>query len=256
MESVYEYRALLACDIASSSGRGEAALQEIRAALEQACHAAFRAAGLDWERCRRQDTGDGFQLVAPPGVQKRKLLHPALPGLATLLRAHNGRAPEHLRIRLRVALHAGEVRLDPDGGACGAPFEILARLLNAAPLRTALADAPDSVPIAAILSQHYGEETVGHFGVGPAADAFVPVGVLEKAYRGQAWIHYPGSPIGPRVATAWPLAPGQLPPKESQTPDIARVPAGSSVQKNRASGHGKVFAVQNGALHLGGEGAA
>jgi hypothetical protein len=256
MEPVYEYRALMACDIASSSGRGEAALQEIRAVLEQACHAAFGAAGLDWDRCRRQDTGDGFHLVAPPGVQKRRLLHPALPGLATLLRAHNGRAPENLRIRLRVALHAGEIRLDPDGGASGSPFEILARLLNAAPLRTALLDAPDSVPIAAILSQHFGEETVGHFGVGPAADAFVPVDVQEKAYRGQGWIHYPGSPIGPQVATAWPMAQVQLSPEESQTPDMARVPAGSAVQKNWASGHGKVFAVQNGTLHVGGEGAA
>lgn len=240
MESVYEYRTLLACDIASSAGRGEATLQEIRGVLASVWHAAFQAAGLDWSRCRRQDTGDGFQLAAPAGVRKATLLYPMLPYLGTLVRQHNRQAPDETRIRLRIALHAGEVRLDQDGGLSGAPFEILARLLNAAPLRAALTEAPESVPVAAILSHHYGEETVGHGPDGPDADAFVPVEVREKEYAARAWLHYPGCPIGPRVA------PLPAPATASSAPEER------AVQKNTATGHGEVFAVQNGSLHVRG----
>ncbi|MEY9861099.1 hypothetical protein ABH935_006739 [Catenulispora sp. GAS73] len=240
MESVYEYRALLACDIASSAGRGENNLQEIRGVLEAACSAAFRTAGLDWAGCRRQDTGDGFQLVAPSGIRKQTLLHPVLPDLATRVRAHNRRAPAKVQIRLRVALHAGEIKLDPDGGFSGAPFEILARLLNAAPVRAALSGAPEGVPVAAILSQHYGEETIGSgYDAGPDADAFVPVEVREKAYVGRAWIHCPGSPIGPQSAAAC-LA------EHTEARRTAEV----AVQKNTASGHGRVFAVQSGTMQV------
>ena len=241
MESVYEYRALLACDIASSAGRGENNLQEIRGVLDAACSAAFQTAGLDWTSCRRQDTGDGFQLVAPSEIRKQTLLHPVLPDLATLVRAHNRQAPARVQIRLRVALHAGEVRLDPDGGFSGAPFEVLARLLNAAPVRAALSGTPESVPVAAILSQHYGEETIGSGYAGPDADAFVPVEVREKAYVGRAWIHCPGSPIGPQSATAC-LA------EHAEARQAAEV----AVQKNKASGHGKVFAIQSGTLQIDG----
>lgn len=241
VESVYEYRVLLACDIASSAGRGEHNLQEIRGVLDSACGTAFQAAGLDWTDCRRQDTGDGFQLVAPSGIRKQTLLYPVLPDLAMLVRAHNRHAPERVRIRLRVALHAGEIRLDADGGFSGAPFEILARLLNAAPVRAASSDAPDTVPVAAILSQHYGEETIGHGHTGPDTDAFVPVEVHEKAYAGRAWIHWPGSPVGPRRATT------------SVAEHQEARPAGEpGVQKNKVGGHGKLFAVQHGTLQIDG----
>jgi hypothetical protein len=241
MESVYEYRALLACDIASSAGRGENNLQEIRGVLQSACDAAFQAAGLDWTGCQRQDTGDGFQLVVPSGIRKQTLLYPVLPDLAMLVRAHNRQAPDRVKIRLRVALHAGEVRLDPDGGFSGAPFEVLARLLNSAPVRTALSHAPDGVPVAAILSQHYGEETIGHGYAGPDADAFIPVEVREKAYVGRAWIHCPGSPIGPQSAIA-----SAVERKE------ALPPAQGAVQRNKASGRGRIFAVQNGTMQVDG----
>lgn len=241
VESVYEYRALLACDIASSAGRGEHNLQQIREVLDSACDTAFQAAGLDWTDCRRQDTGDGFQLVAPSGIRKQTLLYPVLPDLAMLVRAHNRRAPDVVKIRLRVALHAGEIRLDPDGGFSGAPFEVLARLLNATPVRTALSDAPEAVPVAAILSQHYGEETIGHDYAGPDADAFVPVEVREKAYVGRAWVHCPGSPIGPHSVTVSSAEHREAPPT-----------AEAAVQKNKVGGHGRLFAVQHGTLQVDG----
>lgn len=267
MESRYEYRVLLACDIAASAGRGEAALQQIRGVLEAACRGAFQAAGLDWSRCLRQDTGDGFQVVALPGIRKQLLLNAVLPELAALVRAHNRTAADSVRLRLRVALHAGEVRLEPDGGVSGAPFEVLARLLNAAPVREALREAPEGVPVAAILSQHFGEEAVGHGDDGPDADAFVPVEVREKKYVGHAWVHYPGCPIAPRAAAGLGepvrkpvrepvrepgLEPGQ--PAESQGTAIEPPPAASAVQKNRAGGHGQIYAVQSGTLHINGQG--
>lgn len=255
MKPLREYRALLACDIAASAGRGETALQLIRDVLGTTFRDAFRSAGLDWRRCRIADTGDGFQLVAPRGVPKATLLHPVLSDLAAGLRDHNRTAIQASQIRVRVSLHAGEVRLDPDGGASGAPFEALARLLNAEPLRDALWEAPAAVPVAAILSQHFHDETVGHGYDGIDADAFTAADVEEKTYSARAWLCYPGSPVGPRGQSRRSPKPAPAP----QTPPVSTEAAGqpprgaAKVQENRAGGHGKIFAVQDGAIHLGDE---
>lgn len=252
MQPLRAYRALLACDIASSAGRGETALQQIRGTLGAAVRESFRSAGLDWNRCRFADSGDGFQLVAPQGVPKAVLLHPLLADLAAALRAHNRDASEVSRIRVRVALHAGEVQLDAHGGASGAPFEVLARLLNAAPLRDALREAPSGAPVAALLSRHYHEETVGHGYDGIDTDAFAAVEVQEKEYSARAWLCYPGSPVGPRPQSPQPLPPSQsaaMPQAAGQSPQDTDIGAGN-VQKNRAKDRGRIYAVQSGTIHV------
>lgn len=53
MEAAHEYRTLLACDIAASSGRTAEDLQRIRQLLESACRGAFHAGGLKWDSSAR-----------------------------------------------------------------------------------------------------------------------------------------------------------------------------------------------------------
>ncbi|WP_194891756.1 hypothetical protein [Catenulispora pinisilvae] len=198
MEAAHEYRMLMACDIAAPSGRTEQDRLEIRQFLESACRGAFHAGGMDWDSCTRWNTTDGCRLVVPSGFRKRTLLDRVLPGLTALLLSYNEWAAEHLRIRLRVALHADEIHRDSHGSASNTPFEILLCLLNATLLRTAIADAPNNVPIAAIFSQRYGEEIAGCDKYESGTDAFIPVEIREKEYNGRAWIHYPGSREVPR----------------------------------------------------------
>ncbi|MER5640556.1 hypothetical protein ABT095_26860 [Kitasatospora sp. NPDC002227] len=227
----------MACDIAASAGRGEQRLQEIRRVLRSALLEAIAVAGLDSQDFAYVDTGDGCQLVAPAGLPKPRLLVPVLLGLSRRIRTHNRKAGPDTRLRVRAAVHAGEIRLDPLGTVSGVPFEALARLLESAPLRQATLAAPNGAPVAAILSPHFHEETVGHGYSGLDADAFTPADVRVKEYAARAWLWYPGSPVGPRVD----------PPPEAGADEHSVGPGPRAVEQLiQAGGRGTVFAVGRG----------
>jgi class 3 adenylate cyclase len=237
----YEYRALLACDIAGSAGRGEQRLQEIRRVLRSGLSEALDAADLDARDFTYVDTGDGCQLVAPAALPKARLLFPLLPELGTRIREHNRHAGPATRLRVRAAVHAGEIRLDPEGTVSGAPFEALARLLDSAPLRQAALAGTSGSPVAAILSQHFYEETIGHGYEGLEADAFTAADVRVKEYGAQAWLWYPGSPVGPRVESVRDTGcAGQPAEPEPRTVE----------QFVQATGNGTVFAVHEGDQYI------
>lgn len=241
MNPRYEYRALLACDIAGSAGRGERRLQEIRSVLRSALFAALDIAGLDSRDFAYIDTGDGCQLVAPAALPKAGLLFPLLPELGTRIREHNRHAGPDIRVRVRAAVHAGEIRLDPEGTVSGAPFEALARLLDSAPLRYAALAGTSGTPVAAILSRHFYEETVGHGYEGLEADAFTAADVRVKEYAARAWLWYPGSPVGPRVDSGRDSGSGEQPAEpEPRTVE----------QLVQATGNGTVFAVHRGDQYI------
>ncbi|MFB4195396.1 hypothetical protein [Streptomyces carpaticus] len=242
MDGEPQYRALLAVDIAGSAGRGDVALGRIRAALSGALRASLAHSGVDWDACLRQDLGDGLRVVAPAGTPKASLVHPLIHELAVRLRAHNRLAAEPAQVRVRLALHAGDVHLGPDGTAVGRPLEVLARLLDAEPARAALAgDRRETV--AALLSQHFHEETVcqGRPGIDPAS--FHQVAVRHKEFTAPGWLHLPGG--APEAAGPAPGADAAARiPDTVRTPDTARM-------ISKASGHGVIYAVQNGTLHIG-----
>ncbi|MFF3003655.1 hypothetical protein ACFVTF_12680 [Kitasatospora sp. NPDC057940] len=241
MNPRYEYRALLACDIAGSAGRGQQRLQEIRGVLRSALFGALGVAELDRRDFAYADTGDGCRLVAPLGLPKAGLLVPLLPELGSRIREHNRHAGPDARLRVRVAAHAGEVRLDPDGTVSGTPFEALARLLDSPPLRQAALDGPDGTPVAAVLSQHYYEETVGHGYEGLEAGAFTVAEVRVKEYAARAWLWYPGSPVGPHGGPG-PESGSRERPAEAEPPSVG--------QLVRATGNGTVFAVGHGGQYV------
>ncbi|RJO70831.1 hypothetical protein D5S18_26955 [Nocardia panacis] len=233
MNAGMEYRALLATDIVRSSGRGTVPLLRMRAALAEAVRESVRYSGIEWSECHRADLGDGIRVIAPPGVAKFALIHPLLADLARRLREHNRAADPVTRIRLRVAVHAGDIHLA--GAPAGAPLEVLARLLDAEPMRRALASAPERVCLAALVSEHFYEETVpqGYPGIDP--QAFRRVAFTEKNYTAHAWLHLPQSPIVPAVDD-----PAADPQPAADRP----------TQINTAHDRGTVQAVQNGNLTI------
>lgn len=90
-----------------------------------------------------------------------------------------------------MAIHAGDVRID-DYGVTGRPKVVLARLLDAEPLRAALAEAPDTATVAVIVSDSFHDDVVchGHEGIDP--DLYAPVTVRVKETEARAWLHIPG----------------------------------------------------------------
>ncbi|NXY97531.1 hypothetical protein HYE82_24780 [Streptomyces sp. BR123] len=242
MEEVLVYRALLAVDIERSAGRGNVALWQIRDALRTALSESFEESGIDWAACSTSDLGDGLRVVAPAGVPKARLIHPLVHELAIRLRAHNRTAGPLTQVRVRAALHAGEVRAATDGEVTGRPLEVLARLLDAAAVRGALAAAPPEVTTALIVSQHVYEETVRHGYPGIDPESFHRIAVAEKEYTTDAWLHLAGSAPDPRQhgADAENVGSPQDPPPAHRTARMV----------NTASGNGAVYATQYGTQNI------
>lgn len=188
-----EYRVMLAVDVAGSSGRGRAVAERIREVHRAAMRTALERSGVDWDLCVKTDLGDGMRVIAPAATPKAALLQAIVPELSMLLRQHNHSEGDgsNMQIRLRTALHAGEVGLERDGGVHGRPLEILARLLDAEPLRAALRDAPNGTPLALPMSGHYYEDAVRFGSLGVLPEDFTRQEVRMKEFVDQAWLYVP-----------------------------------------------------------------
>ncbi|MFI5530092.1 hypothetical protein ACIA8O_16260 [Kitasatospora sp. NPDC051853] len=236
MEWESAYRAVLAVDIERSAGRGDPALLTIRSALRTMLRESVERSRIDWTACRIDDLGDGLRVTAPPGVRKAALIHPLFDELAARLRAHNQLAGPFTTIRVRMALHAGDVRLGPAGEVAGRPLEVLARLLDAPAVRAELADAPPRTVAVLALSEHFHEETVQAGRPGIVPEDYRRVAVHNKEFTSSAWLRSAGAPATDTTGTTG--APAVTPP------------AGPTRMNNRATGHGVIYAVQNGVQHI------
>ncbi len=151
---------------------------------------ALREAEIDWDNCHREDRGDGVLILAPPTIPKA-CFSAYLPGrLIDALRQHNRAHPVEENIRLRLALHAGEVFFD-DHGVVASAVNRTFRLLESEPLRKALRDSAD--PLAMIATTWFYDEVIRGSPESHQEDYF-PVLINAKETREVGWITTPGRP--------------------------------------------------------------
>jgi class 3 adenylate cyclase len=131
----------------------------VRDGLYGVLQQAFHAATIPWSGCYHEDCGDGVLILAPPEVAKSVFVESLPAQLVEGLREHNSAHPAPEQIRLRMAVHAGELHYD-DHGVVGTSINLTFRLLNADPLRSALAGS--SGVLALITSYSFFEEVVRH----------------------------------------------------------------------------------------------
>jgi hypothetical protein len=181
------HRTIVVVDVEGfgDQGRTNADQVAVRAGLYRAMQDAFGRAGIPWDDCGHEDRGDGVFVLVPADVPKALLAQSLPPALVTALRAHNGEHPGPERIRLRMALHAGEVHYDQHGVTAVA-VNLAFRLLDAAPLKAALASS--SGVLAVIVSSWFFEEVVRH---GDAVPGYRPVEVVVKETTTTGWICLP-----------------------------------------------------------------
>jgi hypothetical protein len=156
----------------------------LRAGLYDVLERALAGSGVEWEDCHRADLGEGVLVLIPAGYPKA-VFSELVPGvLVESLATHNSshRRPE--RIRLRVALHAGEVSYDAHG-TTGTAIVHTFRLLNSGVLKDASAYAGGD--LAVIASAWFYEEIIRH---SPASrpDRYRRVFVQEKETAACGWI--------------------------------------------------------------------
>ncbi len=159
----------------------------VRDGLYQAMERAFGQAGIPWACCDHEDRGDGIFILVPPEVPKELLAESLPASLAAELDRHNRTHDAPERIRLRMALHAGEVRYDRHGTTAAA-VNLAFRLLEADAIKAAL--AADQGVLAVITSAWFFHEVIRH---NPACDPAVyrRVQVTVKETTTTGWIHLP-----------------------------------------------------------------
>lgn len=167
----------------------------VRAGLYSALGHAFDRSGIPWDRCYQEGCGDGIFVLAPADVPKVLFVDGFPRALVEALQEHNdGRRPEE-QIRLRMALHAGEVQYD-DHGVTGSAINLAFRLLDGVELKIALSQ---SVGVLAIsVSSWFFEEVVRH-SAASRPETYRCVEVKVKEVDTRAWICLPESSDSPFV---------------------------------------------------------
>jgi class 3 adenylate cyclase len=140
---------------------------------------AFLRAGVDCNACRTEDRGDGVLVLVPACVPKARLATVVLAQLGLALRGHNAGCSARARLRLRVALHAGEVHYD-DHGVTGNAVNLAFRLVDLPESKAALETSPGLLAI--IVSNWFYDEVIRHY---PAAEP----GSYRRVHS--AWIRLP-----------------------------------------------------------------
>ncbi|WP_461124979.1 ATP-binding protein [Saccharothrix stipae] len=189
------HRTVLAVDVAgfSDQGRSNRDRVAVRDGLYSTLVSAFRACGIPWEACHHEDRGDGVLVLAPPDVAKALFTEVLPDALLAGVHGHNAGRGAAGRMRLRVAVHAGEVQFD-DHGVAGVAVNHTFRLLDAPPVRAALAGS--AAPLVLVVSDWFHDEVVRH---SPASEpaAFRRVRFTVKETTGTAWVRVPGVPSEP-----------------------------------------------------------
>lgn len=87
----------------------------VREGLYNVLKGAFTEAGVDLDDCTVEDRGDGKLILMPPEVDNGRLVDQLPSRLVAGLRRHNAVHSVEAAIKLRVALHTGEVQQDWQG---------------------------------------------------------------------------------------------------------------------------------------------
>jgi tetratricopeptide (TPR) repeat protein len=181
---------VLVVDVEGFSHRTAPHQVAVRNGFYLALASAFDSAGISWPDCYHEDRGDGVVVLIPAHVPKAVLVDLLPHDLVGALCEHNRAAPAEDRIRLRMALNAGEIIFD-DHGVTGSSLNLAFRLIEAGPVREALAESPGV--LALITSSWFFDEVVRH---SPNAEParYRPVRVSVKETVAVGWLSLPDRP--------------------------------------------------------------
>lgn len=203
LASAAQHHTIVAVDVEkySSSSRTDFDRLAVREGMYDAVSAAFRESDIPWDRCDVADVGDSLLVLLPSDVPKILAVDRLPHRLTAMLRRHNRTHGPGAQLRMRMAVHAGEVHHDRNGIA-GASVIHACRLLDAPQLRSALAAA--NTDLALVVSDDIYRGTVRH---DPAMPDFHRIAINVKETNTHAWMSI------------------EPPPRAAPVPHAAQVPA-------------------------------
>ncbi|WP_327308187.1 hypothetical protein OG730_36050 [Streptomyces sp. NBC_01298] len=194
-----QHYCILVVDIEKFGKRRNPVQVRLRSALYALVDSAFREAGIDHESGPPPvDRGDGFFWLLPADVDKTDLTGRFVELLHHRLREHAVLSSDEGAMRLRVALHDGDVAADGHGWV-GEELNTACRLADIAPLRTALAEGVRS-GLALAVSDEWYRRVVRHDDPSVVRESFRRVAFEAKEIQGaRAWVRVPGYSVPPGI---------------------------------------------------------
>jgi hypothetical protein len=191
---------------------------EVRSGMYGALTTAFEGAGIPWAQCEVGDRGDGVMILVRADVSKNRLVTVLPELLVSAIEEHNAHCRPRARIRLRMALHAGEVHHDEHGQTSDS-LNFAFRLLDSAEAKEALASSPGVLVV--IVSEWFHQNVVRH---DPAAspESYRPVRFVTKETSAWAWIRCPGDTTGVTVTVPNRQSPSQVDVAEDRLTKVLR----------------------------------
>jgi hypothetical protein len=187
-----EHRAIVAVDVASFAVADPAlavAYLRTEQGLFDVLRSAFDESGILWNTCHVEERGDGVLILVPPEFPKVWLADQWQSRLLAGLRRHYATHAPGVRVRLRVALHYGEVHANSDGVISQAA-NLAFRILDAEAAKAALAASRGM--LAVIASNEFYHDVVSQE---PAAEpsSYRRIPVSVKQTETVAWLRLPGT---------------------------------------------------------------
>ncbi|MFF2043860.1 hypothetical protein ACFVVX_25905 [Kitasatospora sp. NPDC058170] len=193
-------------DIEDFSLRPETVQATLHEELYEVVWFAFGRARLERSACQVQDRGDGMLVLLPASTSPAVLLRELLRGLQDALAEHHAKYRDDHRMRLRVGLHQGLV-IQHDERWAGTAINDLARLVDAGPVRRALAAAERAHLVVVVSEELHRTVVLGRY-PGIDAAAYLPADFVTKhGEPRRGWVTVPGYPAPPGL----PPATGELP---------------------------------------------
>ncbi|GLZ02890.1 hypothetical protein Acsp03_03570 [Actinomadura sp. NBRC 104412] len=216
--AVPEYRVLVDGDVEDYSTRTDTEQRTAQAALKRILDGAAMAAGLNPRAWLRQYSGDGIYSALPLGTDVTRLMDAFVRHLDARLSSYNRlRAePAWTRIRLRMAVHIGPIRVDGATGWTGRHAVQPGRLRDSAPIRAAMAAFPYA-DLGVIVSSEIYNDYIAQGPGEPRPNLFRQVRVIAKKQDYTAYLYVPGFDVtGLRALAAYD------PPDRTDRTDDAR----------------------------------
>jgi len=179
------HRAILIVDVEKfgDHARTNAHQLAVRHAMYKALRRSFAKARISWADCTTEDRGDGVLVLVPADVPKSWLVTKVVTRLADVLVHHNAACSPQTRIRLRVALHAGEVHYDARG-VTGAAINFAFRLISAEQPKYLLRASSGALVL--VVSNWFYDEVVRH-DAAAMPTSFHQIYVTAKETVATAW---------------------------------------------------------------------
>lgn len=226
-------RLTVAVDAESYSSRnqeGQLKLQsDLLAILRRACENGDLNR-LEWDR---QQQGDGELAILPPGTVEDRTISDFVNELDKALYHHNKPLNDAYRVRLRVAVHQGNIRIGENGFA-GKAAVTVCRMRDNDQVRQALADHPASNLVLVVSESIYSDviEEGTHALYRWHFDS-IALDEPAKGFHANAWLHVPEPAAQPESSSE---------PEEGfargtrEEPAPPPQPPGARITRSRASG--------------------